>query len=107
MQPFSDKPYRFFEPRYKPRIASLLRAFGRRVVLPVDRRIARVDTAGGELVREARGNGTRILFLPNHPTGSDVTLAYYSRASSAASRRRISGVSSVLRSSTQTISRPG
>ena len=71
MQPFSDKPYRFFEPRYKPRIASLLRAFGRRVVLPVDRRIARVDTAGGELVREARGNGTRILFLPNHPTHAD------------------------------------
>jgi len=71
MRPFTDKPYRFFPPRYKPLLAWFLRLFSRCVVLPHDRLITRVDSSGGEdLARLLRG-GTRVLFLPNHPTHAD------------------------------------
>ena len=71
MRPFTDKPYRFFPPKYKPFAAKLLRAYLRHHVLPHKQRIRAVETVGGEGLGRLHESGDRLLFLPNHPTHAD------------------------------------
>lgn len=71
MRTFSDQPYRFYPPKYRPAVASLLRWMNRLHVLPRQLRIRRLEVRGEQPVLDAVANGDRLLFLPNHSTHAD------------------------------------
>ncbi|MBT6852191.1 MAG: hypothetical protein HOA16_13455, partial [Opitutae bacterium] len=70
---FSDKSYRFFEPRPNRVAEAFLRWVNRKFYLRgASHRIEKVDVINPDVVRDARKHaGNRLLFLPNHPTHSD------------------------------------
>ena len=70
---FSDKSYRFFEPRPNRCVEAFLRWVNRKFFLGgASHLIEEVVVINPEVVGEARKHaGKRLLFLPNHPTHSD------------------------------------
>jgi len=73
MLDFSDKSYRFFEPKPNRCIEAFLRWFNRRFYLGCRTHLIKeVVVVNPEVIDEARKRaGNRLLFLPNHPTHSD------------------------------------
>jgi len=70
---FSDKSYRFFEPKPNRCVEAFLRWVNRKFYLGGSSHLIKeVLVMNPEVVREARKlAGNRLLFLPNHPTHSD------------------------------------
>lgn len=73
MLEFSDKGYRYFEPKPNRLAEGLLRWMNRRRYLPgKEHRIDEVEIMNPEVVADAiERAGHRLLLLPNHPTHSD------------------------------------
>lgn len=74
MLDFSDKPYRYFPPRYSRVWSRLLLYHNRTRHLPQSRRIEAVQLRGEDRLRQAMRPGDRLLFLPNHPTHADAAI---------------------------------
>ncbi len=73
MLEFSDAPYRFFEAKPSAPLIRLGRELNRRVILPGrNHRIREIEISGEtDVLSEAVGNGTRLMFVMNHPSHSD------------------------------------
>lgn len=76
MLDFSDKAYRYFEPKPNRWVEGLLRWVNRRFFLPGKGHfVPEVRVENAEVVAEARERaGNRLLLLPNHPTHSDAAI---------------------------------
>lgn len=76
MLDFSDKAYRYFEPKPNRWVEGLLRWLNRRFFLPgKGHLVPEVRVENPEVVAEARKRaGKRLLLLPNHPTHSDAAI---------------------------------
>jgi len=71
MLDFTDKPYRYFPPRYNRFWGWLLRAVNRRRYLPKVKRVVAVDVDVQRDLRPLTRRGDRLLFVPNHPSHAD------------------------------------
>ncbi|MEC8929358.1 MAG: 1-acyl-sn-glycerol-3-phosphate acyltransferase [Verrucomicrobiota bacterium] len=73
MLEFTDKPYRYYPPRPSRWVTRLMQCYNSSIYLPGRRhRIREVTVDHGEELNHARHlAGSRLLFLPNHPTHSD------------------------------------
>jgi len=73
MLEFSDAPYRFFEPRFRPALVPAARWYNRRIVLPGrEHRVTELRLEGAEAeIRDLARRGVRLVFVANHPTHSD------------------------------------
>ena len=73
MLEFSDAPYRFFEAQPSAPLIWLGRQSNRNLILPgPNHRIREISVSGDtEGLKEANANGTRLMFVINHPTHSD------------------------------------
>lgn len=71
MRDFSDAPYQWFPPRYRPPVAWLMKRLNHACYLRRVQRVDRVEVLGLETLRAMRRESDRLLLLPNHPTHSD------------------------------------
>lgn len=68
---FSDEPYQFFAPKPNRLVMGCAGLVNRWHILPGTLRIAQVEVSCPDVVRRARREGKRVLFVPNHPSHSD------------------------------------
>ena len=74
MLDFSDKPYKYFEPRYSWFWAPLLRWYGRRIYLKKKKKISQLMIQNKDAALQAKADGAHVLIVGNHPTHADAAI---------------------------------